>query len=203
MRDEREELRLLLRQLEDDRPVRSRRARHAVLLGLALLLGCTREDASDDEATASAGTPPYDVPLRDDAELATAAARVCREAQVAGRPVLVEFSAAWCSDCRALAGMKTAPALAAELERWSRLTINVGRFDRHRPLLAALEVEAIAHWSIFAPTDCDQPLEAWPRRARRTLEVSSGDARHLTPGDLAAWLEAQRTPAGRDRSPSA
>ena len=147
------------------------------------------------------GTPPpstaYDVPFRSDAELSSELASLCRTASDTGRPLLVEFSAAWCSDCRRLHEMKHAPSLADELARWPAIVVNVGRFDRHRPLLAKLGVESIAHWEVMAPARCGEPIEAWPTVARRTLEVSSGAARDLTPRDLAGWLAAVRTGARR------
>ena len=171
-----------------DRPF----TRHLVrLLGTGLL--CLSTGCSD-AGTDSGGGSAYDVPLRTAVDLEREIAAVCREAtRDAARPVLVEFSAAWCGDCRKLAGMKREPALARELARWPHLDVNVARFDRHRGLLDALGVESIAHWAILAPDDCSQPLAAWPRIADRTLEVSSGAARTLSAADLAAWLAALRS----------
>ena len=158
-----------------------------VAAGLATS-GCSPDAPPEADANTATTASAYDAPFRSEAELATAIDAVCRASSHREQPLLLEFSAAWCSDCRALQKMKRNPTLAGELEAWPRLTVNVGRFDRHRDLLAALGVESIAHWAILAPQDCDAPVGTWPRRAQRTLEVSSGAARHLTPDDLARWL---------------
>ena len=146
-------------------------------------------DARQEEPGPSKIVTAYSVPTRDAATLRRALVSTCEAALQSDNPrVLIEFSAAWCGDCRELDAMKQSPPLAAELDAWSHLAIDVGRFDRHRDLLDALAVETIAHWSIFEPERCDAPLPEWPRSARRTLEVSSGDERDLSPADLAAWL---------------
>lgn len=156
-----------------------------LLLSMLGVPGC--EDATDKGPSGTAPTE-YDAPLRTDAALSAALDAGCRAAREANGRLLVEFSASWCSDCRKLHAMRQDPALAGVLSAWPQVTVNVGRFDRHRALLDALAVEKIAHWSIFAPEDCADPITRWPRLARRTLEVSSGAARDLTPGELAAWL---------------
>ena len=161
------------------------------LLATSWVLAC--EPASPGDPDPPSPTAAYDVPFRSDTELSRELVSVCRAAREAGRPLLVEFSAAWCSDCRRLHEMKRAPALADELARWPAIVVNVGRFDRHRPLLATLGVESIAHWEVMAPARCTEPIGSWPTVARRTLEVSSGAARDLTPRDLAQWLAAIRT----------
>jgi thiol-disulfide isomerase/thioredoxin len=136
--------------------------------------------------------PRYAAPMRSDAELSAELRRVCEQAD-GERPILVEFSAAWCSDCQRLQEMKQAEALAGELAQWPHTTVNVGRFDRHRDILDAMAIESIAHWSVLAPGSCRDPIEQWTRIADRTLEVSSGEARSLTPADLARWLRRLRT----------
>ena len=172
----------------------------AICLLAAMLLACPdAESETRGHREQAANAPPdYDVPLRSDAELDRVIAATCQTA-TSGRgdangALLVEFSAAWCGDCRKLAGMKQEPALARELERWPRIVVNVGRFDRHRALLDAMGVESIAHWAILRPTRCDEPVESWTRLAERTLEVSSGAARDVSAADLARWLAALRTP---------
>jgi thiol:disulfide interchange protein len=155
--------------------------------------GCSPDAPPETDANTAAAATAYDAPFRTEAELATAIDVVCRASTRQAQPLLLEFSAAWCSDCRALQTMKRDPTLALELEAWPRLTVNVGRFDRHRDLLATLGVKSIAHWAVLAPEDCTAPVGTWPRQAQRTLEVSSGEARHLTPEDLARWLADLRT----------
>ena len=158
----------------------------ALTLGLSIALGLGCSETAKPPA-------PYAAPLRSDAELEGALVALCEIAIAEPtRPALIEFSAAWCSDCMRLHAMKQEPPLAAELARWPYLNVNVGRFDRHRDLLAAMGIESIAHWSILQPGDCDTPVDRWPELTRRTLEVSSGEARDLTAEDLARWLSALR-----------
>ncbi len=143
----------------------------------------------------------YDVPLRSEIELTTELIELCETSMAGsrnasssgtGHPILVEFSAAWCSDCQRLSQMKRATALAKELSEWPHTTVNVGRFDRHREILDAMKIQSIAHWAILGPENCDDPIDRWARIADRTLEVSSGAARNFTPADLANWLRGFR-----------
>lgn len=158
-----------------------------LLLAIAVsALGC---GAAESAETLS---PIYEVPVRTAAELAGDLAATCDEAVAAGRPLLLEFSAPWCSDCQRLHQMKRADALATELARWPKLVVNVGHFDLHTELLAAFEVKLIAHWAVLAPTDCDAPPATWPRLAERKLEPDSGAERTLSPADLASWLSSFR-----------
>ena len=87
-------------------------------------------DNNADKASENAALGGYTVPERSDDELSAALLDVCTEARDDAKPLLVEFSAPWCSDCRKLHQMKQDPALARELQRWATLTINVALFDR-------------------------------------------------------------------------
>jgi thiol-disulfide isomerase/thioredoxin len=175
---------------EKDAPIRDRRsatwlrAAWTTLFAIAGLIACHPESSAPPRA--------YDVPLRSDAELSKELEALC-DSRDADAPVLVEFSAAWCSDCQRLGVMKQAPALADELAAWPHITVNVARFDRHRDLLDGLGIESIAHWAVLDPSDCTTPITRWKRIADRTLEVSSGEARNLSPADLADWLRGFRT----------
>jgi len=155
-----------------------------VLTGVSVL-ACTSETGEPISA--------YDVPMRSDAELKGELVALCEVAMARSQhPILVEFSAAWCSDCQRLGEMKQAKTLAGELSEWPNMTINVGRFDHHRDTLDAMKIESIAHWAILQPANCADPIERWARVADRTLEVSSGEAQNLTPADLADWLRGFR-----------
>ena len=163
--------------------MKARNAGLAGLLGLGVLL------------TLSVGTaaPAYDVPERSDAELMEQARQVCETAQTRKQPVLLEFSAAWCSDCRALAKLEQEPALARSLAEYARLAINVGRFDRHPALLQSVGLRAIAYWVVVAPHECTSEPQSWPRVASRTLEPATGTP--VRSDELAAWLDARRREA--------
>jgi len=130
---------------------------------------------------------PYQVPLRSEAELMIAAREACTRALEANRPVLLEFTAEWCTDCRAVERMKArSEPLRAALAQVEPLPINVGRFDRHRSILQSFGVRAIAHWTVVAPSQCDAPLSSWRRIGSRTLEPASGTA--VRSEELASWL---------------
>ena len=94
--------------------------------------------------------------------------------------------------------MKQDPALARELQRWATLTINVALFERHREILDALRIEKIAHWSVFASTNCSAGIESWPRLHKRTLEPASGAEQALGPKNVANWLSQIRVGVATD-----
>ncbi len=134
----------------------------------------------------------YDIPLLAPGALRAELREACTSALDQEHPLLVEFSAPWCSDCQKLHKMKQQGVLEKELAHWPKVTINVRNFDAHRDLLKAFEVEQIAHWAVLAPSDCATAAESWPRLAQRTLEPSSGKERSQSPADLANWLLAFR-----------
>ena len=135
----------------------------------------------------------YDTAVRDETELAAALASVCTRSLESGRPLLMEFSAPWCSDCLVLHRMKQEEALAAELAQWPHIVINVGEFEEHPELLEAFDVRSIARWVVLRPASCKAPISQWRRITQRTLEPDSGAERAVSAGDLAEWLESLRT----------
>ena len=145
--------------------------------GVVAFLGCQEPELRE-----------FDTPIRSDEEVRAALTSACRESLARDRPMLLEFAAPWCTDCQLLHVMKQQGALAAELERWPMVVVNVNQFDRNVILLDAFGVEKIAHWAVLSPRDCDRPVESWPRLAQQTLEPKSGAARGTSPSDLAAWL---------------
>jgi thiol:disulfide interchange protein len=155
----------------------------AGLLGIGVLL----------TLSVGAAAPGYDVPERSDAELMEQARQVCETAQTREQPVLLEFSAPWCSDCRVLARLEQKPELARSLAQYARLAINVGRFDRHPELLQSFGLRAIAYWVVVAPQDCAREPQSWPRVASRTLEPLTGTP--VRSDELATWLDARRREA--------
>ena len=124
----------------------------------------------------------------------------CRRAAIRwrrDRPMLLEFSAPWCTDCQLLNTLKQRGALRRELARWPRVVVNVDQFDHNVAYLEAFGVERIAHWAVLSPEDCEAPAGSWTRLAQLTVEPKSGAARGVSAGELAEWLAAFRKGGGQ------
>lgn len=171
-----------------------------LLLGL---LGCGREPVPEPEpppapaveAPAEAPTTPAETPstpahwtVRTDLELDDLLRDTCEAAVADGRPVLLEFSAPWCVDCKLLKRITDRDPVRSELESWHRVVVDVGRFERHDALREAFEVAAIARWVALRPTDCVTPVTRWPRLREGTLEPQSGQEGPRTDEDVLRWL---------------
>jgi thiol-disulfide isomerase/thioredoxin len=158
------------------------------IVAIALGLACSNPDPSE-----------YDTPIRSDAAVRAELASACRDSIERDRPLLLEFSAPWCTDCQRLHRMKQQGSLARELSSWPMVVVNVDRFDHNVALLEAFGVERIAHWAVLAPHDCNRPAETWPRLVQQTLEPKSGAERGTPPDEIARWLLALRE--GRAQGP--
>jgi hypothetical protein len=141
-------------------------------------------------------TGEYRTPLLDEPSLARAARAACEAAEASGRPLLLEFSAAWCEDCLVLERLKTAPPLARELQRWELFVINVGGGFEHPALMRVFRVDAIAKLVAVEPRSCAEPPTTWRQGPARTLD---GLAKHeqRAGAELAAWLGENRTRSER------
>ncbi len=127
---------------------------------------------------------------RTPAELDAALRQACSQGLVDKEPVLLDFGANWCGDCKKLHAMKERAPLAEELTHFQMVDINITDPDKHAALMSAYQVKAIARWVVLRPTDCSAPVTDWPRGATRVVEPSSsGDA---TADQLVAWLRAAR-----------
>ncbi len=122
---------------------------------------------------------------RSEEEVTAALAAAKEQARREGKHVLLEFVAPWCADCREVVKIaRQEPAASVLREKYVLVPINVGRFDRHKALVAEHGVKVIAALVVL---DADGH-----RVAKTTLEpISTKDA--LTPEELAAWL---RAPSG-------
>lgn len=147
---------------------------------------------------ASCGEPPPRLPdpphperywvERSHAELKAVLDQTCASATAADKPVLLAFSAPWCIDCRQTRALEEQPELVSELAHWEKVVVDVGRFDRHKPLLERFKVGAIAHWVALRPTDCAQDVTAWPVLRASTFEPQTGWFGAKTAPELRDWL---------------
>lgn len=165
-------------------------------MGLAGLCALGALQRSADHAHAQAAPV---APLRTPEQLASEARGRCTAARTARKPMLVTFGADWCPDCRSMVGLSRVEPLASALQRYERLDINVGRFDRHTELTTAWSIRAISAWVVVTPTACERPLVDWPRVDQRTLEPATGAA--IDPGELASWLTRHSWPAASATPP--
>lgn len=105
-------------------------------------------------------------------------------ARASGRRVLLEFVATWCEDCREVVRLShEEPARGVIEAGYVVVYVEVGRFDRHRALIAEHRVDRIATLVVLDP-------ETGQRVARTTLEPITGGQRGLTSAALADWLRA-------------
>lgn len=112
---------------------------------------------------------------------AISAAKQCAAAQ--GRRLLLEFVAPWCADCREMARLDETTVVSEVLrQRFERVRINVGKWDRHEALRENYKVKALATYIV---------IDAKTSRvlAQTTLEpITRQRGKKLTAEDWKQWL---------------
>jgi hypothetical protein len=108
-----------------------------------------------------------------------------RCARSRGTHVLLEFVAPWCPDCVEMTRIEQSPEVARVLrDRYERVRVNVGNWDRHAALRERYGIDRIAAYVV---------LDAGGARVAQTvLEPVTGGAGPMTPARWIAWLEAPR-----------
>jgi hypothetical protein len=101
-----------------------------------------------------------------------------------GRRLLLEFVAPWCADCREMARLDEDPVVAAALaQRFERVRVNVGKWDRHEALRDNFGVHALATYIVIDPKTSKQ-------LAKTTLEPITKKGQKLSAEQWARWLKA-------------
>lgn len=111
-------------------------------------------------------------------------AEALKKGRKRGKPVLIDFGANWCADCRVLAGVLELPEMKSWIAREFELVqVDVGEFDRNLDIprrFAGKDLGAIP--AIFVI----DPKTSKLRNPDSTLALS--DARVMRPQALADWL---------------
>lgn len=111
---------------------------------------------------------------------AISAAKTC--AREHGRKLLLEFVAPWCEDCQEMAKLDETPVVAQMLhDRFERVRINVGKWDRHEALRKSFEVHALATYVVIDPKTSQE-------LAKTTLEPITKKGQKLSAEQWAKWL---------------
>lgn len=106
--------------------------------------------------------------------------RGCARAGDEQRKLLVEFSAPWCKQCRALNERLEASDVSKALGEFEFLVLNVGGGHELDDLRRSLDARAIPSWTVLETRACDRPPAEWVRVAR-TYPTKE-------PRPLAEWL---------------
>lgn len=122
---------------------------------------------------------------RSEAEINERIATALQCARDEHKKVLLEFTAPWCADCRAMTLVEQREPVASVLsQQYERVRINVRRWDSHRALVQRYSIHAIAAYVVLDPVT--QRVVA-----QTTREPATGAQRGMTDEQWAAWL---RTP---------
>jgi thioredoxin 1 len=129
--------------------------------------------------------------LRSEQELAADLAHATQCGRARDTRVLLEFTADWCPDCRVMSDVEKQGEAAAVLrERYERVRVHVGHWDRHDRLREQYGVRSIATFVVLDPN-------TGARVAQTTVEPVTGGTGPMTPARWAAWLRNPSTPAAR------
>lgn len=105
-------------------------------------------------------------------------------AKKSGKPLIIDFGANWCADCRVLAGILALPDMASWLSRnFELVQVDIGQFDRNLDLprrFGSTRLDAVPAILVFDPKT---------GKLRNPDDVMGlGDARIMQPQQVANWL---------------
>jgi thiol:disulfide interchange protein len=123
---------------------------------------------------------PYDSSTDAHAQVKAALARARRS----GKPLLIDFGANWCADCRVLAGVLELREMRSWVARHFELVqVDVGQFDRNLDIpkrFSRTPMQAIP--AVFV-------IDGRTGKLRNPgAELALGDARTMSPQAIADWL---------------
>ncbi|MBQ1500147.1 MAG: thioredoxin family protein [Sphingomonas sp.] len=105
-------------------------------------------------------------------------------AKRSGKPLLLDFGANWCVDCRVLAGVLALPEMRGWVTRnFVLVQIDIGMFDRNLDLprrFGAASLEAVPAILVIDPRT--------GKVRNRDDILGLGDARIMQPQEMADWL---------------
>ena len=123
---------------------------------------------------------PYDASVDATAQVNAALKR----AKKSGKPVLIDFGANWCADCRVLAGVLELPEMRGWIARKFELVqVDVGEFDRNLDIAKRFSGEQLGAIPAVFVIDAKRTKLL---NAGATLAL--GDARVMKPQEIADWL---------------
>ncbi|MBO9714661.1 thioredoxin family protein [Sphingomonas sp.] len=127
---------------------------------------------------------PLPAPYRPGADATTEVKAALERAKARGKPLLIDFGANWCLDCRVLAGVLEVPELKAYVARnFELVQVDVGRFDHNIQIAQGYTGEPLGAIPAVFVVD---PATGKLRNRRDTLGL--GDARVMKPQAIANWL---------------
>ena len=106
------------------------------------------------------------------------------QAKKAGKPLLIDFGANWCVDCRVLAGVLELPDMRDWVSRnFVLVQVDIGQFDRNLDLPRRFGGPALEAVPAILVVD---PRTGKLRNGKDILGL--GDARIMQPQEMADWL---------------
>lgn len=156
------------------------------LSGIALLAAVAPHGPAPHVATASIDqlSRPLPAPYEASQDAHAQVEAALKRARASGKPLLIDFGANWCADCRVLAGVLELP----ELKRWvaqkfELVQVDVGRFDRN------LDIPARFSRTRFEAIPAIYVIDGKTGKiCNPGAELALGDARTMTPQAIADWL---------------
>ncbi|HEX8301967.1 thioredoxin family protein [Sphingomonas sp.] len=130
---------------------------------------------------------PYDAAADARADIAAAVKR----ARASRRPLLIDFGANWCVDCRIFVGVLELPEMRGWVARnFELVQVDVGRFDRNLDIAARYGIKELAAVPAVFVVDAKSGKLLNPREV-----FALGEAGLMQPQTMADWLARWARPA--------